>query len=547
MPSPTQQLRAPLLWLLLPLMAGLAAAQAWPPPAAGLWPFSVIAGCTGVAALGAAYLNRPRVWLVSLLLSVGLCGYALLHARYPGLQEWETRPPREITVTLEVWQTFPVAPAARSLTGLATITAAGADDRDLVGRRVYYSAIRRISVPPVRSGRYQIQGVIEPLPRDEAAGGFNDYLTNLGIRHRLTRAHVQHEVAPPGRFQIFCGAAQDRLEAILRHGLTAHPATLSLYLAMLLGEKAVLSPTQQNAFMRSGTFHIFSISGLHVGVIALALQSLLQFLRLPRRSAVVVTLTVLWLYVQITGASSPAVRAFLMIAFFLASQVFRLPGNALAALTASALVTLLLDPLQLFSTGFQMSYTVVAALIVMGRPLAELWLARWQPFVLLPKADWRWWHTAINWSGRKLIMATAGCWAAFLASAPSGIGFFGLFSPGSLVANLVIIPLSSLAIVAGFLSLVTSLAGGLSLSALFNSAAAVTIIVMDWLLQRGTPLPGMYFAARFRADWLAPVSLVLLTAVMILGAAGGWARRYGGYWPPFAGLVLLIIFGVKFG
>ncbi len=547
MPSPTLQLRAPLLWVLLPLMAGLAAASHWSPPSLGLGPFVAGAGVAASAAIGAALAQRPKVWLGALLLAVGLSGFALLHVRYPGLNRWETHPPREITVTLEVWQTFPIAVRARSFTGLATITSTSEHERELIGRRIYYSAIRRISVPPQRSGRYLIQGVLEPLLRDETGGGFNDYLANLGIRHRLTRAHLQREIAPPGRFQTFCSAAQDRLDSILRYGLAAHPETLSLYLAMLLGEKAVLSAEQQNAFMRSGTFHIFSISGLHVGVIALALQGLLQLLRLPRRPAVVITLTVLWLYVQITGASSPAVRAFLMIAFLLASQVFRLPGNALAALTASALATLLLEPLQLFSTGFQMSYTVVAALVVMGRPLAEVWLVRWQPFVFLPKPDWRWWHTAIHWSGRKTIGAAAGCWAAFLASTPSGIGFFGLFSPGSLVANLVIIPLSSLALVAGFLSLVTGLVGLLSLSALFNAAAALIIIVTDWLLQRGTTLPGVFFTAHFRADWLAPVSLLTMTAVMFAGAAGRWSRRFGGYWPPLVVLVLLIIFGVKFG
>ena len=547
MPSPALQLRAPLLWLLLPLMAGLAVAQHWPAPACGLWPFVVGAGGAGLAALGVAWFDRTKLWMTCLIASVGLSGFALLHARYPGLHQWESRPPREITVTLEVWQPFPVAPRARNLTGLATITTTGEYDRELVGRRVYYSAIRRISLTPQRSGRYLIQGVLEPLSHDQFAGGFNDYLANLGIRHRLTRARLQREVTPPGWFQVFCGAAQDRLKSILSHGLAAHPETLSLYLGILLGEKAVLSPEQQNAFMRSGTFHIFSVSGLHVGVIAMALQGLLRVLRLPRRPAVVVTLGVLWLYVQITGASSPAVRAFLMIAFLLASHVFRLPGNALAALTASALVTLLLDPLQLFSTGFQMSYSVVAALIVMGRPLTEQWLSRWKPFAFLPKSDWRWWHHAIDARGRWLIGAAAGCWTAFLASVPSGIGYFGLFSPGSLLANLVIIPLSSAALIAGFISLVSGLAGLRPLSALCNLVAAGIIMLADWLLQHGINLPGMFFTARFRADWLAPASMVLMTSVMLAGAAGRWSRRYGGYWPPFVVLVLLVIFGVKFG
>src|SRR5690606_24673872 len=174
-----------------------------------------------------------------------------------------------------------------------------------------------------------------------------------------------------------------------------------------------LSPEQENAFMRSGTFHVFSVSGLHVGVIALALHMLLTALRVRRRPGAIVTLIVLWFYVQVTGGGTPSIRAYVMIAFLLASKVFRLPGNALAALAASALCTLLVDPLQLFSTGFQMSYSVVAALILLGAPLAERWLERWQPFVLRPRPEWRWQHDAIAWTGRKVIAATAGCWAAF--------------------------------------------------------------------------------------------------------------------------------------
>ena len=70
---------------------------------------------------------------------------------------------------------------------------------------------------------------------------------------------------------------------------------------------------------------------------------------------------------------------------------------------------------------------------------------------------------------------------------------------------------------------------------------------MDWLLQHGTSLPGMWFNAHFRAEWLAPVSLGLMTAVFLAGAAGRWSPRYGGYWPPAVTLALLVILGVKFG
>ncbi len=420
MPSPSTHLRAPLLWLLLPFMAGLAAAKLWPPPSFGLWPFTLIAASLGLAAIWLAL--RPGqaaglAWGACLCLAVALAGFALLHARQPQLHGWDDRPPREVTVSLEVLQAFPASPSARNLTGLGRIVATGTHDRELAGRRVYFSTIRRISVPPRRSGRYTVQGVIEPLPREPAEASFNDYLDNLGIRQKLIRAHIRREERPPGWFRRFCSQAEDRLEAILRLGLEKHPQTQSLYLAMLLGEKAVLSADQQNAFMRSGTFHVFSISGLHVGVIAGALYGVLNLLRVPRRPTAVLSLSVLWLYVQITGASSPAERSFIMIAFLFASQNFRLPGNPLAALAASALLTLLLDPIQLFSTGFQMSYTVVVALVVLGMPLADRWLAAWRPFALMPKPNWRWYHHRIDRCGRWLLGSSAVCWAPLFSQA----------------------------------------------------------------------------------------------------------------------------------
>jgi competence protein ComEC len=547
MPSPALQLRAPLLWLLAPLMTGLAAAGSWPRPPGGLGPFFAAALVCAVGAVAAAAAQRPRLWQACFLPAAGLAGFLLLHLRYPLFHEEETHPPREVTVSLEVTSLFPRMPQARSISGLGRIAAAPDAESGLAGRRIYFSAIRRISVPPQASGRYLARGILEPLPAGEIEGGFRDYLANLGIRQRLVRVQLVREEAPPGPHRRFSAAVQERFERILRRGLDRHPGIASLYLAMLLGQRAALTPEQQSAFMRSGTYHIFSVSGLHVGVIAMALLGLLRVIRVPRRTGGVVALALLWLYVEITGGNAPAVRAFLMVAFLLAAQLFRLPGNAFAALTASALATLLLDPLQLFSTGFQMSYSVVAGLILMGGPLGETWLGRWRPFALLPRPSWRWWHEALEWFGRRAIAAAAGCWAAFLASTPAGIGFFGLFSPGSLPANLVVIPLSSLAIIAGFLSLLCGLPGLTPLSALFNAAAALVLLGADTLLRHGTAVPGVFFPAHFRAGWLAPAGLILMTAVMLAGASGRWAPRYGGFWPPVVALLLLVIFGVKFG
>jgi competence protein ComEC len=545
-PSPALQLRSPLLWLLVPFSTGLVIAQTWPLPGTARIAGVVAAAAAAGLAAGAAARHREKTWALALIAAAMLAGTVYLPLRYPHLHHWSGAPPREVTVVVAVDRIFPSAPTARNVGGLGVITADLANDPALRGRPVYFSVIRRLGAAPAATGRYRLQGVLEPLAR-VSDGGFNDYLAAIGIRDRLVRARVLTELSPPGRYARFCTALRQRLQQSLSRGLEAQPQVRSLYLAMLLGEKAEMSADQQNAYMRSGTFHIFSISGLHVAAIALALRKLCRTVRLPRPVAAGLTVVVLWIYVEVTGGSSPAVRAFIMIAFLLAREAFRLPGNALAALTAAALTTLLVDPLQLFSTGFQMSYAVVTALIVMGRPLTESWLQRWRPFVFLPVANWRWWHHSVQYAGHKFIMAAAGGWTAFLASTPSGIGYFGLWSTGSLLANLVIVPLSGLVIYAGFVSLLAGLLGLGVISTGCNLAAATLIALGDRLLQSGTTWPGMYFPAHFRAEWLAPAALLLMTATMVAGAAGRWAPRYGGYWPPVLLLALLLLLGVKFG
>src|SRR5690606_40928374 len=112
--------------------------------------------------------------------------------------------------------------------------------------------------------------------------------------------------------------------------------------------------------------HLFAISGLHIGVIAAGIHAFLSLLRVPRLPKLVTGLTLLWLYVQITGGTPSAVRAFSMVALFQLTLQLRLPGNPVSAVATAALLVLMVDPLQLFSASFQMSYGIVASLLLYG-------------------------------------------------------------------------------------------------------------------------------------------------------------------------------------
>jgi len=238
--------------------------------------------------------------------------------------------------------------------------------------------------------------------------------------------------------------------------------------------------------------HLFAISGLNIAVIAGALQMLLWPLRRWSVVRFIAGATLLWLFVDITGAAPSAVRAFVMAVFLQAAWVLLKPGSVLAALVASAALVLVIAPFQVFGASFVMSYGIVAALLLLGLPLGEAWVERWSPAKDLPKAAWLWWHHAASAAWRWLAAALAVGLATTLVGLLTGIHYFGLFTPGALVTNLVLIPAAMVVTLGGFAALVCGLVGWAGGAVLCNHAAALVFLGIEWGVAQSVKVPGAF-------------------------------------------------------
>jgi competence protein ComEC len=203
--------------------------------------------------------------------------------------------------------------------------------------------------------------------------------------------------------------------------------------------------------------------------------------------------------------------------------------------------------MQLFTASFQMSYGIVAALLLLGLPLAEMWTERWQLFRDLPKVTWSRRHHVLSWVHRATLAAVAVGLATSLVSAITGVIFFKLFTPGSLVANLVLIPISSLVIFGGFYSLVLGAVGLGAVSVIFNHAGALVLWIIEFLIGVFLKVPGVFCKAEFRAPWVGNLALGLVIGALVAGYATRWDRRLGGLWLPFGLTALALILGTRFG
>jgi competence protein ComEC len=158
-----------------------------------------------------------------------------------------------------------------------------------------------------------------------------------------------------------------RLPAFLR--LT--PQDAEMLNAMLFGDRAGLNHSLRTGFERTGTFHLFVVSGLHIALVAAGLYWLLRRLRSPAWLATLLTLAGTAAYAALTGFGQPAQRALTMTAVFLVARLLSRDRDALNALGAAILAMLVLAPSSLFDASFQMTVLVILAIAGIAVPLAE--------------------------------------------------------------------------------------------------------------------------------------------------------------------------------
>lgn len=148
--------------------------------------------------------------------------------------------------------------------------------------------------------------------------------------------------------------------------------------AMLFGDRGRLSQTLRAGFERTGTFHLFVVSGLHIVLLSGVLFWILRKLRTPEGIAVATTIVAATGYALLTGFGVPVQRALGMTAVYLLARWLARESGALNALGVAGLAVLVFDPRALFEAGFQMTFLVILAIAGLALPLSDRLLHSWK-------------------------------------------------------------------------------------------------------------------------------------------------------------------------
>ncbi|MGQ9819785.1 MAG: ComEC/Rec2 family competence protein [Candidatus Kapaibacteriales bacterium] len=254
-----------------------------------------------------------------------------------------------------------------------------------------------------------------------------------------TRQNIIYHWKKPNPIVKFQRQVQNFLHLKLLHLFPNE--NFSLFSALLLGNRKYLPEELYRNFSLSGVAHILALSGFHIGIIFTIVS--LIFIPIKNKWLKIFLISISLLFYLFAGGSPPsALRATIMvIAFFFISQMQR-HSEIINILAFILIIVLIFFPKMIFSPGFQMSYLSVLSIALFNKRFITLFQKIFPSNSLILKY---------------LLSILSVTISVQILLAPLFAYYFGFFSLASFYINILVIPLFSLSIIYGFLSILLSL------------------------------------------------------------------------------------------
>jgi ComEC/Rec2-related protein len=310
-------------------------------------------------------------------------------------------------------------------------------------------------------------------------------------------------------------------------GLREDPEASGLIAAMLFGYRDGVGEDLRESFRATGTLHLFAVSGQNLAVVAGMLLWILALTGAVKWRWAWMTLPAVFLFCLATGMEASAARAFVMMGVLYLGWILGRPMDPANWLGSALLALLIWDPRQVGDTGFQLSFLVVAGLMVLAGPIQSRLVGwgrpdRWIPIRLISP-----WRRAVQGLWTAVATVVAASIGAWLGSLLPGIFLFHQVTPVALAANVVAAPIAGAVTVLAAVS--SMVAPFLSVGAIgMNLLNARLVHLLAGLLGWMATWPGGHFAVPDPRVWFERAPAVEIVAVegatptLVRGKEGNW-------------------------
>lgn len=266
---------------------------------------------------------------------------------------------------------------------------------------------------------------------------YAEYMEGQNIFHQLVLKGNYIKAGQAKNFSYYSESIRNSLiNSFKIHNYSAN--TLEVIKALLLGQRQDMDKELNDSYINAGVIHILAISGLHIGILYMLLNFLLKPLkRMGSKGRIinlVIILSFLWMFAVISGLSASVVRSVVMFSFISIGLFFNRSTSIINTLAVSMLVLLLARPGFLFDVGFQLSYAAVFSIVLLEPLYRKIRISKYK---------------AVNYFTDVVAISVV----AQIGVLPLSLYYFNQFPMLFPVANLIIIPLSTVALVTGLVVL----------------------------------------------------------------------------------------------
>lgn len=271
--------------------------------------------------------------------------------------------------------------------------------------------------------------------------------------------------------------------------------TSSIIKAIILGDQSKIPQEIRQNFSLSGTAHILSVSGLHVGIIAIIIFWFFSFIKNSWIKFFIFSLT-LWSYIFLVDMQPAAVRAALMIMIFLLSKVVQRKANPINVISVTVLIIAAVNPGTIYSAGFQMSIASIAGVILLYKPINNFFKN-----LLGFKKD--------SFIQKSISNSLSMTLSATIVVSPIVAFYFNTFSIISPITNFVSIPIMVFGQIYSIIAVVTSFVF-FPVAKIFATTAQLTIELTEIITYYAANIPGAYFTGENLSVLSIFISITLL-------------------------------------
>lgn len=271
---------------------------------------------------------------------------------------------------------------------------------------------------------------------------YKSYLANLEIYHQAYIPAERWRIIPFRKvnriFELGFTIRDRFIDIFSANGLVNEEFAVAT--ALVLGYDDKISAELKQEYSNVGVIHILSVSGLHVGIVFFILSNIFAFLKRKKQTRFLHILLVLlgiWFFSLISGLSPSVLRSATMFSFVSFASVINRKSNIYNTLALSAFFLIVINPNLVYDIGFQLSYLAVIGIVSI------------QPLIVSA-------YSPRNWLVKQVWLIVSVSLAAQLSTLPVSLYYFNQFPNYFLLANLIVIPLSTIILYLGILLIVCS-------------------------------------------------------------------------------------------